>query len=202
MNRRTLTILGVAAGTIITIVLVLASIWPVIDTVETGETPEYHDIRPQYYTAETDRVLDACRDTVVAADDWSVESVDRRDLVVEATRVVSPLAFRFDVTIWIEPVTQHVTRVRLRSSSRTGSGDFGQNARNIRTFFARLDERLGGVKLDPNRRRRGADAGTRRDGVSPPEIPSPAGDTGTDGSKDAETRSPDVGREERDTSSP
>jgi len=34
------------------------------------------------------------------------------------------------------------TAVNVRSASRVGRGDFGQNARNIRAFFLELDRQL------------------------------------------------------------
>lgn len=151
MKRRILTILGVLVGLAVTGLLVAASIWPVINEVETGKTPEYPEIRPQYYTAEPKRVFEESRGAIEAMDRWKLVSADNASRTIKATHETYVLGFIDDVTIWIEPVTEFVTRVRVRSASRVGRGDFGQNARNIRQFLTRLDERLGAVKFDPNR---------------------------------------------------
>ncbi len=54
----------------------------------------------------------------------------------------SPLfRFRDDVSIEIVP-QQEGTRVRVRSASRIGKYDFGQNARHVREFFGELERQL------------------------------------------------------------
>jgi len=149
MRRRLLTILGIVVGTVVTGLLVAASIWPVINEVETGETPEYPEIQPQYYTAEPPRVYEQSREAIAALDRWRVVSAEGGSHTIKATHETYVFGFIDDVTVWIEPVTEFVTRVRVRSASRVGKGDFGQNARNIGEFFGALDERLGAVKFDP-----------------------------------------------------
>lgn len=161
MRRRLLTILGVAVGVVITAILVAASIWPVISEVETGETPEYPEIRPQYYTAEPGRVFDATRDAVESMPRARISSSNRNEYRLECVRSSYVFGFEFDLTVSVESVTQFVTRVHVASRSRFGRGDLGQNARNIRRFFRALDERLGAVKFDPSRLQEGAPAASR-----------------------------------------
>jgi uncharacterized protein (DUF1499 family) len=151
MSRRTVTIIGVTVGVVITALLVAAAIWPVVSEVETGKTPEYADLQPQYYTAEPARVFESTRDTIEALEQWRVRSAESTSFTVNGVQTTAVFGFEHDVTIWVEPVTEFVTRVRVRSASRIGKGDFGQNARNIRTFFRGLDERLGAVTFDPER---------------------------------------------------
>ena len=52
------------------------------------------------------------------------------------------LRFEDDVTIRIRRKAGK-TQLSVRSSSRVGKWDFGQNARNIRKLLAALDARLG-----------------------------------------------------------
>lgn len=151
MKRRALTALAILVGLVVTGLLVAASIWPVIDVVETGKTPEYPQIRPQYYTAEPRRVFEQSRGAIESMENWTLVSDDPNTQTITATRETSILGFVHDVEVWIEPVTEFVTRVRVRSASRMSKGDFGQNARNIRELFRALDERLGAVKFDPDR---------------------------------------------------
>jgi uncharacterized protein (DUF1499 family) len=150
MKRQLLTVLGILVAVVVTGLLVAASIWPVINEVETGRTPEYPDLQPQYYNADPGRVFTQSRDAITSMTRWKVVSSESASHTIKATHETYVFGFIDDVTVWIEPVTEFVTRVRVRSASRMGEGDFGQNARNIRAFFRALDDRLGAVKFDPD----------------------------------------------------
>ncbi len=170
MKRKLLVSLGVTVGLIVTVLLVTASIWPVINEVETGKTPEYPNIRPQYYSAEPKRVFEAAQTRIESRERWKLVEADPQSWQIEATHETYVFGFVDDVTIWIEPVTDFVTRVRVRSASRVGKGDFGQNARNIRQFFEALDDRLGAVKFDPDELGSSTDQpGLREKGAGPAE---------------------------------
>jgi uncharacterized protein (DUF1499 family) len=155
MKRRLLIAAAVLVGLIVTGLLVAASIWPVINEVETGATPEYPDVQPQYYTTEPRRVFDEATAAVEEFEHWTLVSSDPAQWRIEAERETDVFGFIDDVTVTIEPVTEFVTRVNVRSASRVGKGDFGQNARNIEEFFGELDNRLGAVKFDPEKLREG-----------------------------------------------
>ena len=185
MKRRMLTILGIVVGVIVTGLLVAASIWPVINEVETGETPEYPDIRPQYYTAEPKRVFDQSREAIESMKRWEVVSTESGSHTVKASHETYVFGFVDDVTVWIEPVTEFVTRVRVKSASRIGEGDFGQNARNIREFYKALDERLGAVKFDPDKLGEGESAEEASEGA-PDGGSAGSGDVGVGGESDSE----------------
>lgn len=60
---------------------------------------------------------------------------------IEAVSYTPWLRFADDVAIRVEPGASGSV-VRMRSASRVGRGDLGQNARRIETFFARLRVRL------------------------------------------------------------
>lgn len=121
--------------------LVLLKSWPMINVVETGRTPEYPDIQPRQYAANRVRIFDAAMHAVNRMPRWVLVSyqAESGEIRVEATTLV--LRFTDDVVI-------HVTEqgsgavVSMRSSSRIGRGDFGQNARTIRAFFAELDRQV------------------------------------------------------------
>lgn len=150
MKRIGIYIAAAIAGLAIVAILVSASIWPVINDVETGKTPEYPEIQPQYYTADPARVLDESKASVETLESWELVEADPKTGDISATRTTSLFGFVDDVLISVKPVTEFATQVNVRSSSRVGKGDFGQNARNIEEFFAELDNRLGAVKFDPN----------------------------------------------------
>lgn len=73
---------------------------------------------------------------------WRTLSQNRETGEILAMR--SSRLFRFidDIQIQILKKNEHELTVDLSSTSRVGKGDFGQNARNIRTFFVALDEQL------------------------------------------------------------
>lgn len=154
MKRLFFIAFAVLVAVTVTGLLVAASIWPVINEVETGKTAEYPEVQPQYYTTDPQRVFEEARLGIEAMDNWTLVSEDAATWTLEAERETSVLGFVDDVSVTIEPVTEFVTRVHVKSASRVGKGDFGQNARNIRQFFAELDERLGAVKFDPDKLRK------------------------------------------------
>jgi uncharacterized protein (DUF1499 family) len=116
--------------------------WPVINIVETGKTPEYPDVVPRQYSASKDRVFDAALRAVGRMPRWTLVSSrpEQGDIRVEASTRL--LRFVDDVVI---RVTEDDGRaaVNVRSASRVGRSDFGQNARNIRAFFSELDRQMG-----------------------------------------------------------
>lgn len=141
MNRK----LAVGAGVVILAVMVVTlGRWPAINAVETGKTPEYPDLIPRVYHAGAERVFDAVLHAVNRLPRWSLIAYhpETGEIRAEArTRV-----FRF-----VDDVLIHVARqdggavVSVRSASRVGRGDFGQNARNIRALFEELDRQLPAV---------------------------------------------------------
>jgi uncharacterized protein (DUF1499 family) len=128
-----LTLLGMAGGA-----AVLLRSWPIINVVETGQTPEYPDVMPRIYQATRERVFDAALHAVNRLPRWSLvgRSEDQGEIRAEATTRM--LRFVDDVHIHVSGHAQGAI-VHVRSASRVGRGDFGQNARNIRAFFQELD---------------------------------------------------------------
>lgn len=149
MKRKLLLALALVVGLFVTATLVTASLWPVLNIVETGHTPEYPDLLPQYFSADPKRVFDETERAVIQLDKWRIAESRPESRQIEATRETSLWGFIDDVTITIHPQTEFVTRVDVRSASRVGKGDFGQNARNVRELQAEIDRRLGAVRFDP-----------------------------------------------------
>ncbi len=141
---------GSTAALIVAAMLVSAWLWPVIDAVETGATPEYPQIQPHYYSTEPERIYEETLASVEAMPRWSVVDAESSSLQIEATRSAALWGVD-EVTIRVEPVTEFVSHIHVRSESSSGWSptDFGRNARNIRALFADLDQRLGAVKFDP-----------------------------------------------------
>jgi uncharacterized protein (DUF1499 family) len=124
--------------------LVLAfTTWPLINDVETGQTPAYPDLRVQEYAASPDRVAKALEKALAGLPRWEVVGSGHGQASHSLQAVHTTRVFRFkddvSVRIWREGER---TRVSVRSRSRIGKGDFGQNARNIRELLDALDREL------------------------------------------------------------
>ncbi|MEY3283140.1 MAG: DUF1499 domain-containing protein [Acidobacteriota bacterium] len=122
--------------------LVLVRIWPMINDVRTGETPQYADLQPQRLAGRSiGEAFDAAMD-VVAAMEWEIREANRDQGVIEAVATVPVFRFRDDVTITITSEAGAAV-VNVRSRSRVGKSDLGENARRIRRFQAALAAKLG-----------------------------------------------------------
>jgi len=115
--------------------------WPVINIVETGRTPEYPDIQPRRYAERKARVHEAAHRAIESLPRWTLVSQDAAQGVIRA--VVTSRLFRFvdDVQIRIEEKDGGAI-INVRSASRVGKSDFGQNARHIRSLFEAIDRQL------------------------------------------------------------
>jgi uncharacterized protein (DUF1499 family) len=138
-RARNLVILALAAG----LAALALTRWPLINDVETGRTPEYPDLQVREYAQGEQAVLKAAQK--------AVESLPRFTFVaaghgpggaeIQAVAATRVLKFQDDLTVRIRRQGGR-TKVSVRSKSRKGKWDFGQNARNIREFQAALDREL------------------------------------------------------------
>jgi uncharacterized protein (DUF1499 family) len=117
--------------------------WPLLNDVETGRTPEYSDLRVQRFAASEERVTRAARGAVAALPGWALAGAGRGPGGAELQAVARTRVLRFkdDVTVRIRR-REGTTEVSVRSKSRVGKLDFGQNARNIRAFQAELERQI------------------------------------------------------------
>ena len=125
-------------------VVLAATAWPRLSDVETGRTPEYPDLRPRDYAAGEEAVMKAAKRCLERLPRWSFVGAGSGPAgsevrALHATRV---FGFKDDVTIRIRREGER-TRVSVRSRSRVGAWDFGQNARNVRELLGELDRSLG-----------------------------------------------------------
>jgi uncharacterized protein (DUF1499 family) len=117
--------------------------WPLLNDVETGRTPEYPDLQVREYSARPARVGDAVRDALADRPGWTVVGSGQGPggVVVSAFHETPVLRFKDDVTVTIRRKGGK-TIVSVRSRSRVGKFDLGQNARNIRELLQALDAEL------------------------------------------------------------
>jgi uncharacterized protein (DUF1499 family) len=122
----------------------LVTAWPRINEVETGKSPEYPDLRPRDYGASVDSVVRAIKDTTGRLGRWEIVNTGKGAAASEI-QAVKTLRFlpmlKYDVSIKVRREGGR-SRVTVRSRSRTGPWDFGQNARNIRELFEAVDREV------------------------------------------------------------
>lgn len=117
--------------------------WPRLNDVETGKTPEYPDLQPREYRASPEAVTRSVKRAIGQLRGWRLIGEGKGPVGVQIQAVRTTRVFRFedDVTIRIRSEGGR-TRVYVRSRSRLGRSDFGQNARNIRELLTALDREV------------------------------------------------------------
>jgi uncharacterized protein (DUF1499 family) len=120
-----------------------ATRWPRINDVETGRTPEYPDLKPRAYRASLDVVVKGARAALARLPRWELvgEGSGPAGAEIQAVHSTRLLRFKDDVTIRFRRAEGR-TLVSVRSKSRLGKWDFGQNARNIRELLDALDREV------------------------------------------------------------
>ena len=144
--KKTLKRIGIVIVALVVLRFATAAIWPLINDVKTGATPEYPDLQAQHVKTEPNKVYDTAL-VIAQASGWEVAppspapaGKSREIRAVATTRL---WRFKDDVSISIEPEGDGSV-VNVHSQSRIGKGDFGANARRIRQFQAELAARLPG----------------------------------------------------------
>ena len=141
MVKKMILALGVLFALLVGGVLISGLIWPRINDVKTGDTPEYPDIQPQKFSVSVVRAFDA---SLTTARDlgWEIVHESREAGEIEAVNTSRIFRFKDDVTITIKPGTGESCSVYVHSRSRVGKGDLGANARRIIQFQTELAKRL------------------------------------------------------------
>jgi uncharacterized protein (DUF1499 family) len=100
----------------------------------------YPDLAPAIFNAPKDKVLQAARRAIDAMG-MQVTGEDAVAGRLEATQTSLWYGFTDDMVVRVTETAQG-TRVDVRSKSRVGRSDIGQNARRIRAFMAKLKTEL------------------------------------------------------------
>ena len=132
--------IGIVFAVLVAARLVAALIWPTINDVRTGGTPEYADLQPQQFRLPRERVFAAALEAAQALG-WKVTSQDAARGEIQAVATTQVFHFKDDVTVTLGD-REGAAVVDVRSHSRIGKGDLGVNARRIRAFQAELAKRL------------------------------------------------------------
>jgi uncharacterized protein DUF1499 len=134
-----LLLLAIVAGAALALVA-----WPRLDEVETGRTPEYPDLKVQEFAASEARVAQAVRESIASLPGWSLGGWGSGigGSAVSAVHQLPWLPVKQDVSVKVQRAGGR-SSVSIRSRSRLGPVDLGQNARNVRELQAELRRRLG-----------------------------------------------------------
>jgi hypothetical protein len=121
-----------------------ATAWPRVREVETGRSSAYPNLVPRVYSARPAEVASEAEAAIESLQGWRLagggSGAGGHALQAEHRLVpFAPLSEEVRVTI---RATAAGTQVIVRSRSRVGPWDFGQNARNIRNLLESLDGRL------------------------------------------------------------
>ena len=96
----------------------------------------YPDLKTLVVNAPAKKVFEAA-DQVIKDMGMEIDDASEPDLRIEATATSLLYGFKDDMVVRITEA-DGTTRVDVRSKSRLGRSDLGQNARRIRDFLARL----------------------------------------------------------------
>jgi len=97
----------------------------------------YPDIVPLDFAASADVAFDRALD-VAKSLKWDIAAADKFAGRIEASVTSLFMAFTDDIVIRVEPKGPHESRVDIRSLSRVGLSDLGQNATRIRNYLSRF----------------------------------------------------------------
>lgn len=113
-----------------------------VNDITTGENTAYPALRSRVYYADVAATMAAAEQAIDRLPHWKVATRDAENDALEV-EVKTPLGlFTDDVTVYFFPLGSGQTRVTIRSRSRLGRGDLGQNAAHIRELQAAMDDRL------------------------------------------------------------
>ena len=113
-----------------------------VNDVTTGESAAYPKLRSRVYYVEVAAAMTAAEQALRRLPRWKMVARDAENDALEA-EVRTPLGpFTDDVTVYFFPLGHGQTRVTIRSRSRLGRGDLGQNAAHIRELQGAMDDRL------------------------------------------------------------
>jgi uncharacterized protein (DUF1499 family) len=109
--------------------------------VATQQKEAYPELAPLVTSAPKDQVFEAAKATLLAMG-LTLSDADPAAGRIEATQKSFWYGFTDDVAVRIAQ-TPEGTRVDVRSKSRVGRSDLGQNAKRIRVFLAKLRSEVG-----------------------------------------------------------
>lgn len=125
--------------------------WSYLTQHEAETRPDHSDpsLRTKTYVLPYETCFTTLLDLLNHLPRWRVVRHDLQTGEITAERQTRTFHFIDDVQIRIIKTGQDTSTIHLRSVSRVGKGDFGQNARNIREVLEGLDRRIDDILTAP-----------------------------------------------------
>ncbi len=110
---------------------------------ETRPNHPDRSLKTRTYPLSETRLFTALLDVIQALPRWTVVHQDATSGEIAAERQSKLFRFIDDIEIQLTTTGNGTKTLNLKSESRVGKGDFGQNARNIRKILSALDHEIG-----------------------------------------------------------
>ena len=110
-----------------------------VNDVTTGESPAYPELVSLFPNVPPKLAYERAVLVAEQMEDWQ-NCAPSAPLTLHCEAVTPTLGFVDDLWITVEPYGPKVSRVQMRSRSRSGRGDLGANARRILAFQAAYQE--------------------------------------------------------------
>ncbi len=115
-----------------------------VSDVTTGQSFDYPELRAHVYFADLTAAFRAAEESISSLPRWRLVHADNveNNLFAEVESQIGGLLS--DVTVTLSTLGARHVRVVIRSKSRVGQGDLGENARNIGLLQGAMDDLLVG----------------------------------------------------------
>lgn len=105
---------------------------------ETVDDSIYPELVIRQYHDSVDHFSALLQEAVIRLN-WEIVSEDTQTNTLQAVVTSSLIGYKDDVTIKLIAVTEDSIKLYIRSSSRTGTGDFGTNTRHILDLYQQIE---------------------------------------------------------------
>ena len=113
---------------------------------ETSPDGGKKNLKTRIYTADYEMVSNTVKETIPKlsswGSNWKLVGSEQMDDSTEIKAEIPVLMFTDELTVKIKKVEDKV-QVDVRSNSRVGKSDFGENARHVNKILSALDEKFG-----------------------------------------------------------
>ncbi len=101
----------------------------------------YPGLKPLKLDNDPLRVIDVCL-ALIKQRQWEIINFNESQLRIEAVVTTNLMKFKDDVVIQVFDTGDGLSRLEMRSKSRTGKGDLGVNAQRIEAFLRDVESKL------------------------------------------------------------
>lgn len=100
----------------------------------------YPDIRPVILSVAPGIAYHRCLDAAHGMNWWKIQAADSLEGRIEATSTIPWFGFKDDIVVRIDTTQSGGSRIDIRSMSRLGGSDIGENARRVRSYIAKIEQ--------------------------------------------------------------